>query len=112
MIERVRDRFGLYPNHLAGDSAYGAAEMLFAHSKCILKLGRLRLQGSFGANDELLLAATAQKLRKLAKPMTSRHTRWLSPRNIRLNQHNLPNADQEKIVLSLVGFPSQLMRIG
>jgi hypothetical protein len=28
MIERVMDRFGLYPKRLAGDSAYGAAEML------------------------------------------------------------------------------------
>lgn len=28
MIERVMDRFGLYPERLAGDSAYGAAEML------------------------------------------------------------------------------------
>ncbi len=28
MIERVMDRFGLYPERLAGDSAHGAAEML------------------------------------------------------------------------------------
>ena len=28
MIERVMDRFGLYPERLAGDTAYGAAEML------------------------------------------------------------------------------------
>jgi len=28
MIERARDRFGLYPERLAGDSAYGSAEML------------------------------------------------------------------------------------
>jgi hypothetical protein len=28
MIERVMDRFGLYPERLAGDSAYGAAKML------------------------------------------------------------------------------------
>ena len=28
MIERVMDRFGLYPERLAGDSAYGAAEMV------------------------------------------------------------------------------------
>jgi transposase len=28
MIERTRDRFGLYPERLAGDSAYGSAEML------------------------------------------------------------------------------------
>jgi transposase len=42
-------------------------EMLCAHLKCILGLGRLRLRGPCGANDEFLLAATAQNLRKLAK---------------------------------------------
>ncbi len=41
-------------------------EMLFAHLKRILGLGRLRLRGPCGANDEFLLAATAQNLRKLA----------------------------------------------
>jgi hypothetical protein len=42
-------------------------EMLFAHLKRILKMGRLRLRGPSGAQDEFLLAATAQNLRKLAK---------------------------------------------
>ena len=56
-------------------------EMLFAHLKRILGLGRLRLRGpsrdhgyamtlpgsACGANDEFLLAATAQNLCKLAK---------------------------------------------
>ena len=42
-------------------------EMLFAHLKRILRLGRLRLRGPSGAKDEFLLAATAQNLRKLAK---------------------------------------------
>jgi transposase len=42
-------------------------EMLFAHLKRILRLGRLRLRGPFGAKDEFLLAATAQNLRKIAK---------------------------------------------
>jgi hypothetical protein len=28
MIERSQDRFGLYPERLAADSAYGSAEML------------------------------------------------------------------------------------
>ena len=41
--------------------------MPFAHLKRILKLDRLRLRGLSGANDELLLAATAQNLRKMAK---------------------------------------------
>ncbi len=51
-------------------------EMLFAHLKRILGLGRLRLRGPCGARDEFLLAATAQNLRKLAKlipgPQTGR----------------------------------------
>jgi hypothetical protein len=42
-------------------------EMLFAHLKRILGLGRLRLRGPNGARDEFHLAATAQNLRKLAK---------------------------------------------
>jgi hypothetical protein len=42
--------------------------MLFAHLKRILRLGRLRLRGPCGARDEFLLAATAQNLRRLAKP--------------------------------------------
>jgi hypothetical protein len=42
-------------------------EMLFAHLKRILGLGRLRLRGPGGAKDEFLLAATAQNLWKLAK---------------------------------------------
>lgn len=46
-------------------------EMLFAHLKRILKLDRLRLRGISGAQDEFLLAATAQNLRRMAK--------WLMP---------------------------------
>jgi transposase len=42
-------------------------EMLFAHLKRILRLGRLRLHGPSGAQDEFLLAAIAQNLRRLAK---------------------------------------------
>ena len=42
-------------------------EMRFAHLKRIMGLGRLRLRGPCGAQDEFLLAATAQNLRKLAK---------------------------------------------
>ena len=59
---------------LADTSAYERSrhrrkkvEMLFAHLKRILRLGRLRLRGPSGARDEFLLAATAQNLRKLAK---------------------------------------------
>jgi hypothetical protein len=46
-------------------------EMLFAHLKRILKLDRLRLRGRSGAQDEFLMAATAQNLRRMAK--------WLAP---------------------------------
>ena len=41
-------------------------EMLFAHLKRILRLGRLRLRGPHGAQDEFTLAAIAQNLRRLA----------------------------------------------
>ena len=44
-------------------------EMLFAHMKRILKLDRLRLRGLTGANDEFLLTATAQNLRRMAKAL-------------------------------------------
>jgi transposase len=42
-------------------------EMRFAHMKRILKLDRLRLRGLGGARDEVLLTATAQNLRRIAK---------------------------------------------
>jgi len=42
-------------------------EMSFAHLKCQHGLRRLRLRGPTGANDEFLLAATTQNLRKLAR---------------------------------------------
>jgi len=47
-------------------------EILFAHLKRVLRLGRLRLRGRTGAHDEFLLAATAQNLRRMAK--------WLIPK--------------------------------
>jgi DDE family transposase len=40
-------------------------EMRFAHLKRILKLDRLRLRGPRGAQDEFVLAAIAQNLRRL-----------------------------------------------
>ena len=52
MIKRVMDRFGLYPEHLAGDSAYGAAEMV----------GWLVEERGIEPH-----VAAAQNLRKLAK---------------------------------------------
>jgi hypothetical protein len=42
-------------------------EMLFAHLKRILRLGRLRLRGPRGAQFEFTLGAIAQNLRRLAK---------------------------------------------
>jgi DDE family transposase len=42
-------------------------EMLFAHLKRILRLGRLRLRGPRGAQFEFTLAAIAQNLRRLAR---------------------------------------------
>jgi IS5 family transposase len=42
-------------------------EMRFAHMKRIFKLDRLRLRGLSGARDEVLMTATAQNLRRLAK---------------------------------------------
>jgi transposase len=44
-------------------------EMLFAHLKRILRLGRLRLRGPRAAQFEFTLAAIAQNLRRLAKQM-------------------------------------------
>jgi transposase len=59
---------------IAKTEAYGQtrrdrkkAEMLFAHLKRILRLGRLRLRGPRGAQFEFTLAAIAQNLRRLAK---------------------------------------------
>ena len=40
-------------------------EMRFAHLKRILKLDRLRLRGPRGAQDEFVLAAIAENLRRL-----------------------------------------------
>ena len=46
-------------------------EILFASLKRILKMDKLRLRGPTGAQDEFLLAVTAQNLRRIAK--------WLTP---------------------------------
>ena len=50
-------------------------EMAFAHMKRILRLDRLRLRGLSGARDEVLLTATAQNLRKMARAI------WRPPRD-------------------------------
>ena len=68
--EDVRDRV----RALANTEAFQVSrrerkkvEMRFAHMKRIHKLDRLRLRGLSGAKDEVLLTATAQNLRRLAK---------------------------------------------
>jgi hypothetical protein len=56
-----------HPNTGVNFACRFTVEMLFAHLKRILGLGRLRLRGPCGAQDEFTLAAIAQNLRKLAK---------------------------------------------
>ena len=70
IYERARD----VARSLAGTEAFEQSrhdrkriEMRFAHLKRILRLGRLRLRGPRGAQDEFVLAAIAQNLRRLAK---------------------------------------------
>src|SRR5476649_1652192 len=56
------------PKRLSNHAMTGSAlRCCFAHLKRILKLGRLRLRGPRGAQDEFTLAAIAQNLRRLAK---------------------------------------------
>jgi transposase len=73
IYERARD----VARSLAGTEAFERSrherkriEMRFAHLKRILRLGRLRLRGPRGAQDEFVLAAIAQNLRRLAKLVT------------------------------------------
>lgn len=80
--EEARD----YARSLRGTPAYlqsrkdrKKVEMSFAHLKRILKLDRLRLRGMSGANDELLLAATAMNLRKMATLI------WKPPKDDRIS---------------------------
>lgn len=68
--ERARQK----ARDIATTDAFGASgyarkkvEMLFAHLRRILGLGRLRLRGPNGTKDEFRIAATVQNLRKLAK---------------------------------------------
>jgi transposase len=74
IYERARD----VARSMAGTAAFERSrherkriEMRFAHLKRILRLGRLRLRGPRGAQDEFTLAAIAQNLRRLAKLMTT-----------------------------------------
>ena len=68
--EDVRDRVRALANTEAFQNSSRErkkVEMRFAHMKRILKLDRLRVRGLSGAKDEVLLTATAQNLRRLAK---------------------------------------------
>jgi len=63
IVRNLRDT----PEYLQSRRERKKVEMLFAHLKRILHMGRLRLRGPCGARDEFTLAAIAQNLRKLAK---------------------------------------------
>jgi transposase len=68
--EDVRDRVRALANTEAfrqSSRERKKVEMRFAHMKRIFRLDRLRLRGLSGAKDEVLLTATAQNLRRLAK---------------------------------------------
>ena len=75
--EDVRD----HVRALAGTPAFEQSrndrkkvEMRFAHMKRINKLERFRLRGLGGVKDEVLLTATAQNLKRLAKFAWKAHT--------------------------------------
>ena len=68
--EDVRDHVRTLANTQAFEQSHRErkkVEMRFAHLKRILKLDRFRLRGLSGIRDEVLLAATAQNLRRLVK---------------------------------------------
>jgi transposase len=68
--EDVRDRVRALANTEAFQQSRRErkkVEMRFAHMKRILRLDRVRLRGLSGVRDEVLLTATAQNLRRLAK---------------------------------------------
>jgi hypothetical protein len=58
MLDRVKDKFDLVLERIIADTAYGSGPML----GWLVDHG-----GPCGANDEFLLATTAQNLCKLAK---------------------------------------------
>jgi len=69
--QNVARRIYMTPEYQRSRCERKKIEVLFAHLKRILKLDKLRLRGFSGAQDEFLLAATAQNLRRMAK--------WLTP---------------------------------
>src|SRR5262249_9548788 len=70
IYEDARDVAGALANTEAFEQSRNdrrRCEVLLAHLKRILRLGRLRLRGPRGAQFEFTLAAIAQNLRRLAK---------------------------------------------
>jgi len=68
--EEARDiarKIAMTPEYQQSGRDRKKVEVLFGHLKNILRFDRLRLRGLSGAQDEFLLAATAQNLRRLAK---------------------------------------------
>ena len=62
--------------------------MRFAHLKRILKLGRLRLRGPRGAQDEFVLAGIAQNLRRARIAGRSATTHYGSVYRVALELRN------------------------
>src|SRR6266550_2126777 len=71
IVALARSKLGAVQRHPSAKFRAASTKtlaMLPAHwFKRILKLGRLRLRGPWGAPDEFTLAAIAQNLRRLAK---------------------------------------------
>jgi hypothetical protein len=70
VYEKARDvarKIAMTPAYERSRCERKKVEMLFAHLKSILNLGRLRLHGLSGARDEFTLAAAVQNLRRMAK---------------------------------------------
>jgi transposase len=68
--EELRDQVRALANTEAFQQSHRErkkVEMRFAHMKRILRLDRFRLRGLSGIKDEVLLTATAQNLRRLAR---------------------------------------------
>lgn len=69
VYEKARDvarKIAMTPAYERSRCERKKVEMLFAHLKSILNLGRLRLHGLSGASDEFTLAAAVQNLRRMA----------------------------------------------
>lgn len=68
--EELRDQVRALANTEAFQQSHRErkkVEMRFVHMKRILRLDRFRLRGLSGIKDEVLLTATAQNLRRLAR---------------------------------------------